>query len=76
MSMSSLFIFIVTSPVKKLKFLLNSLAQDNVDSLINSFTLIYHRSVLGFQESVSGLGSTIAMAKPVRELILRLFQKF
>lgn len=47
MAMNSLLIFIVTAPARKLKFFLNSRAQDNVDSLVDRFTLIYHRNTWG-----------------------------
>lgn len=76
MSMNSLLIFIVTAPARKLKFLLNSRAQDNVDSLVDRFTLIYHRNTWGSQESVSGPGSTIAMTESIRGQLPILFQKF
>jgi hypothetical protein len=76
MSTSSLLVFIVTAPARKLKFLLNSRAIDNVDSPKDRFTIIYHRNSWGSQESISGPGSTLAMTESIRELLPILFQKF
>jgi hypothetical protein len=55
---------------------LNSRALDNVDSLVDRFTLIYHLNIWGSQESVSGPGSTVAKTESIRGLLPILFKKF
>ena len=74
--MSSLLIFIVKTPARKLKYLLDTRAIEKADSLTDRFTLIYHRNSWGSQESVSGSGSTIAMTESIRELLPVIFKKF
>jgi hypothetical protein len=76
MPISSLLIFIGKAPARKLKYLLDTRAIEKADSLINRFTLIYHRNSGGSQESVSGSGSTIALTESIRELLPVILKKF
>ena len=76
MSMISLLIFIITAPTRKIKRFLDTRAIEKADSLIERFTLIYHRNSWGSQESVSGSGSTIALTESIRELLPVIFKEF
>ena len=76
MSVGSLLIFITTAPVRKLRRFLDTRAIEKADSLMERFTLIYHRNAWGSQESYSGSGSTLAMTQSIRKTLPVLFNKF
>jgi len=76
MSLSSLLIFIIRTPARKIKHFLDNRAIAKADSLKDRFTLIYHRNAWGSLESVSGSGSTIAMTESIRELLPVIFKTF
>jgi hypothetical protein len=73
LSVGSLLIFIATAPVRKLRRFLDTRAIEKADSLMERFTLIYHRNAWGSQESVSGSGSTLANTQSIRKQLPVLF---
>lgn len=76
MSLISLLIFVITAPARQMKRFLDTSAIEKADSLIDRFTLIYHRNSWGSKESVSGSGSTIVMTESIRELLPVIIKKF
>ena len=76
MSISSLVIYIFSTPRRKLNGLLSNRAIEKTDSLRDRFTLIYQRNAWGSKESVSGNGSTMLMTESIRYSLPLLIKKF
>lgn len=76
LSSKQLFLFVLTTPKRKILRIFHNRAIDKADSLMDRFTLIYSRNAWGSNESVSGSGSTLAMTESIREKLPLLFQKF
>ena len=68
--------FLLSTPLRRFRSLLASRAFSKANSIEDRFTLIYKNNAWGSQESVSGVGSTLAFTESTRKLLPELLQKF
>ena len=73
---SSFFIYIASSPIRKLRRFFIFRAIQRADTPRERFTIIYDKNAWGSKESVSGSGSTLEKTESIRKLLPVLINDF